>query len=176
MSYIKLIEPPDTEPISLVNAKLNLRVDFTDDDERIKRHIKEAREWVERRIQQKVAESTWEVGLDAFPSGDITLTIIPVQSIASFKYDDVSNVEQTLVLTTDYTYANGIISPVDAWPTAFSGTNVVRIQVLTGYEDSALIPTPVVSAIYLKIKELYDGEDTSQAVHSLLTNYYTMVA
>jgi len=172
--YTKLIEPPDTEPVSLADAKKNLRVDHIDDDDMIARKIKEAREWVERRTQQKIAESIWELGLDGFPSSDITLTICPVQSIASIKYDDTNGVEQTMP-PANYSYSEGIISPVDGWPTS-GGTNSVRIQVVTGYEDNALIPNPVIASIHLVIKELYDGDDTSDAVHRLLTNQYTMVA
>jgi uncharacterized phiE125 gp8 family phage protein len=176
MAYVKLIAPPTTEPITLAEAKLNLRVDFTDDDARITRHIVEAREWVEWRIQQKIAVATWEIALDAFPTSEIELTLSPVNSVTSVKYDDVANVEQTLTVTTQYTYSNGIIYPVGDWPATYDKDNAIRIRAVTGYAAANLIPAAVVGAIYLKIKELYDGTDADRAIHNLLTNHYTMVA
>lgn len=176
MSYTKLVTPPTTEPISLAEAKLYLRQTFSDDDARITRHIKEAREWVEARIQKQVTAATWEVALDEFPTSAIALDIAPVQSITSLKYDDADRVEQTLTVTTDYTYSNGIITPVGDWPAAYDAENSVRIRVLTGYSASNLISNAVIAAIYLKIKDLYDGSDSDTAIHRLLTNSYTMVA
>jgi len=176
MAYEKLITPPSPEPILLADAKIHLRVDFTDDDSRITRHITEAREWVEKRIQQNIAAATWEIALDEFPTSEIELTIEPVNTVTSIKYDDADNVEQTLTVTTDYTYSNGIISPVGDWPATYDKANAVRIRVVTGYSAANLIPSAVIAAIYLKIKELYDGTDADTAIHRLLTNYYTMVA
>lgn len=178
MSYLKLVAAPVNEPISLDDAKLALRVLHNDDDARITGHIKEAREWIEKRIQQKIATSTWEVALDGFasPTAHIQLPFGPVQSVASIKYSDVDNVEQTID-PANYLLNNDTIEPIVDWPVTWTASyNVVRIRFVTGYQDMALAPRPVIAAMMLKIKELYDGDDASAAIHALLTNYYTMVA
>jgi uncharacterized phiE125 gp8 family phage protein len=120
MSYLKLIAPPaaDKEPVTLNDAKATLRVDHADDDDRIQRHIREARDWVETRIQTKLAPATWEIALDEFPSAGLNLTIGPVQSVTSIKYDDVAPAEQT-ILSSDYALNDATIYPDTAWPVAF---------------------------------------------------------
>lgn len=117
MSYIKLITAPTTEPITLANAKLNLRVTGTDDDTRITSHIREAREWTEKRIQQSIAASTWEVALDGLVSvtSHIQLPYAPIQSVTSIKYNDIDNVEQTIA-SGNYLLNNGTIEPIADWP------------------------------------------------------------
>jgi uncharacterized phiE125 gp8 family phage protein len=175
MAYLKLVALPDDEPVQLDDVKKTLRVDSDDDDDRIERHIREAREWVERRVQRKIAAEMWEIGLDAFPIGPLLLPLSPVQSVESIKYDDASGTEQT-VAPADYKMVVGSITAAAGWPTSGSSANAVRVRVLTGYEDEDLIPSVLISAIHLKVKELYDGEDVDLPIHRLLTNYYTMVA
>lgn len=179
MSYIRLTNVPTVEPITLDQAKSVLRViDNDHDNTRIEDHIKEAREWVEKRIQQKIAASTWEVALDEFASttAHIVLPFGPVQSITSIKYNDADNVEQTIA-GANYLLNDVTIEPIEDWPVTWTESlNVVRIRFLTGYADLTLAPRPVIAATHLKIKELYDGDDASKAIHDLLTNYYTMVA
>lgn len=179
MAYTRLLVPPAAEPITLEQAKRNLRVDHNDDNDIITRKITEAREWVEQRIQQKVALATYEKVFDAFPvsAGALDLVYFPVQSMVQFVYDDVDEVEQTLVLDTDYWRDQSLLYPVGLdWPESFDRANTVRVQFTAGYSDNNLIPTPVLSAIYLKIKGLYDGDDVDGAIHSLLMNYYQLGA
>lgn len=58
---------PATEPITLAEAKLHLRVDF-DDDALITSLAIAAREVIESRLGQSLITQTWELILDYFPS------------------------------------------------------------------------------------------------------------
>jgi len=177
---LRLIKPPAAvEPLSLEQIKRSLRVDHIDDDETLAAYQTSAREWVERRIQSKIALETWELVIDAFPAAEIMLPFTPVESVVSIKYDDPLGVEQTVPPASyelDNTSPIHWIFSADAWPATFGAFNSVRIQFVAGYPDPEDAPKPLVAAIVLKTKELYDGEDTTAAVHNLLTNYYLMVA
>lgn len=176
----RLINPPaPVEPITLAEAKAILRVTHNDDDTMIQTYISSAREWVERRIQKKLAVQTWELTLDSFPNGEILLPVNPVINITSVKYDDAQGNEVTMAANTyslDNTSEDHWLFTSSGWPTAGGMFNAVRIRFVAGLADPATVPFPVRAAIYLKLKELYDGEKADEAIHSLLTNYYKMVA
>jgi uncharacterized phiE125 gp8 family phage protein len=174
---LRLITPPAAEPLSLAELKADLRVDHSDHDASLTRFLAEARSWVERRTQRAFLTQTWEAVLDVFPRYEIELPLLPVQSITSVKYDDVDDVEQTLVLDTDYRFANGRVYPVEAWPSTFAqGSNTVRIRFVAGYATAAEIPRPLISAVRLKVTELYEGAPVGAAINSLLENYIQITA
>lgn len=176
---LRLVTPPTVEPVSIADIKADFRVDAADDDARLDRHISEAREWVEKRIQTKLLTQTWELILDEFPCDEITLPFGPVQSITSIKYDDSEGDEQTFDPTRYRVdiYSNAPrIFAVDAWPTTAAYANALRVRFVAGFVSVDLVPWPVKVAIRLKVQEFYDHEDRSSAIHNMLTNYYQMVA
>jgi uncharacterized phiE125 gp8 family phage protein len=175
-----LITPPAAEPVPLSDVKADLRIDHDDDNAKLERYLAEAREWVERRTGHEVAEKTWELVIDYFPDDEMRLPRRPVLGIESIKYDDESGVEQTLA-EADYFLDSASdeaawVFPTEAWPTVLDAVNSVRVQFRTGYDDPALVPAPLKSAIRLRVQELYDGADNARGIDATLTNYYTMVA
>lgn len=177
---IRQIVPPDAvEPVSVDEVKGALRVDHTDDDALLAAYTTSAREWLEARIQSKLALATYEFSIDSFPTAEIRLPFGPVQSVTSIKYDDELGDEQTVDPATyqlDNVSSDPWVFSAATWPVALDAFNAVRIRFVAGYADPALMPAAVRAALFLKVKELYDGEDTSASVHNLLTNYYRMVA
>lgn len=177
---IRLIRPPDAvEPIDLEEAKDALRVDYDDSDDLITAYLQAAREWVEKRIQLKLAVETWEFVIDKFPTNEIKLPFVPVVSVTSIKYDDADGNEQTVSPSTyalDSTSTSAWIFSEVSWPSTIDAFNSVRIRFVAGFQDTSLMPGPVRAAVILKLKELFDGEDNGTAIHGLLTNYYVLVA
>ena len=84
-----------TEPVTLDEAKLHLRVDGTDENALISAMISAARESCEDRIEGAIPVTGWRLTLDAFPDA-IKLPRGPVASVESVKYIDAAGVEQTL--------------------------------------------------------------------------------
>jgi uncharacterized phiE125 gp8 family phage protein len=177
---LRLIKPPAAvEPLSLDEIKQALRVDHTDDDEVLQTYMTSAREWVEKRVQAKIALETWELVIDVFPVYEIMLPFGPVVSITSIKYDDALGLEQTMPPSEyelDNTNPIPWIFAADGWPETMNTFNAVRIRFVAGYVDPQEAPRPLVAAMTLKTKELYDGENVETTVHHLLTNYYMLVA
>lgn len=80
MNYgIQLVAGPAAEPVSLEEAKLHLRVDFTDDDSLILALISSAREVVEGKIRRSLFPQQWQLTLDQFPYPTEVLTKLPSQ-------------------------------------------------------------------------------------------------
>jgi len=86
--------PPVAEPISLVEAKLHLRVDHTTDDELIKTLISAARIWCESYEGRAYMVRTSQIKLNTF--GKIELPFPPVLSVSSITYIDTAGDTQTL--------------------------------------------------------------------------------
>lgn len=85
---IKMITHPVAEPITLEEAKQNLRVDGNDDNFLLQSLIKQAREWCENFQNRRYITQTIEFVLDSFPEGnDIVFNnCSPVQKVESIKY------------------------------------------------------------------------------------------
>lgn len=64
---LQLISPPAEEPLSLAEAKLHLRVDFSDEDALISALISAARQAAETITARQLVTARWKYILDAFP-------------------------------------------------------------------------------------------------------------
>ena len=116
-----LITAPAVEPVTLLEAKLHLRVDHADDDTLITSLIKTARQQAEHRTGRRYGVQTWERAYDAFPAWALLLPDPPVTAIVSIKYDDANAVEQTLDPAAYRLRPHSepaAVMPVSAWPVA----------------------------------------------------------
>ena len=84
---LQLVTGP-SESITLVEAKLHLRVENSDDDSLISVLISAAREDCEHQLGRGIGSQTWRRTLDAFPSGGIELGMPPVSAVSSVQYVD----------------------------------------------------------------------------------------
>ena len=160
---LKIITPPATEPLTLIESKGHLRISGTDDDAIITRLITQAREYCEDYQGKKYITQTLEAYLDEFPTGSIEFRdCSPVQSIASIKYTDKDGIVNTLSVS-DYSL-DGIsfINKIDLnynknWPTTtLKPTNGIVINFAAGYGVAAAVPETVKWAMVLQMKLLYD--------------------
>jgi uncharacterized phiE125 gp8 family phage protein len=182
MGY-KLITGPVLEPISLEEIKRDLRIVHVDADDSLTRMMAEARQFLETRLQSRFLTQTWEFVIDAFPVAEIRLPFGPVQSIVSVKYDDGVGIEQTIPPANYYLDNASFrvapepwLFPTEAWPATLAAVNAVRIQFICGYTAAALVPGPIRAAFRLKVRELYDGDDTRAQVDTMTGNVQIMVA
>lgn len=139
----RLIVQPSIEPVTLDDAKLNSRIDSSDEDAFIVRAIRSARRQVEHRLNRALITQTWELTLDAFPASEIKI-VEPsnVLSIVSVKYLDETGAEQT-VPSTDYALDLGdparfvLLAEGATWPTTSGGANCVKVRYTAGYGPAA---------------------------------------
>jgi len=178
----KVITPP-TEPVTLAEARLHLRVTDTSEDALITSLITAARIYCEHYTQRAIGSQTLELALDEFPDGSIELPMSPVTAITSVKYIDEAGTEQTISSANytldDYSHTHWVIPAVDyVWPTPIDGANVVKVRYVAG---AATTPATVIAAMKLMVGHFYENRESvvvgptvaelPMAVKSLLDTY-----
>lgn len=156
---IKLITAPASEPVTLAEAKLHLRVETADEDALITALIAAARADAEHLTGRALISQTLELALDGF-SPEIRLQKPPVASVESVKYIDSAGLLQTLpqwayVLDSHSEPARLVPAYGLCWPTARNEVNAVLIRYVAGYADAAAVPQIIKSWMLLRIGTLY---------------------
>lgn len=179
---------PDSEPITLEDAKLHLRVTGDDEDSIIRIYLTSARRWVEEYVHRALMDQTWETKLNDFPLRapfEIRLPMGRVSAINTIKYFDAAGTEQTLrgptsgsPVGTDYQEdlshdSGAVIQPVPAgsWPQAESRRlAAVTVNFTAGYGlKPADVPASLITGILYRLTDLYefrgavDGGGTASA-------------
>ncbi|PIT80172.1 head-tail connector protein [Limnohabitans sp. 15K] len=173
---IQLVTPPAEEPVTLIEAKLHLRVDFDDDDTLIASLITAARQAAETLTGRQFITARWKQVLDCFPEPSlmgvpagqaftlpghaILLAKAPVQSVVSINYLDMSSVNQTmpaLSYTVDAACEPARITPVfgQIWPICLPQIGAVSVTFDAGYGTAAQVPEGIKSWIKLRVGSLY---------------------
>jgi uncharacterized phiE125 gp8 family phage protein len=167
---IQLIIPPSSEPISLEELKLHLRIDDDDtEDEYLEGLITVAREHVEDITRRAIMTQTWDYYLDEFPDGDaIKLPFGNLQAATLgyplITYMDCDSKLWTMVITTDYLVeTNGeqcgrIVLPYAVtWPTdVLYPSNPITIRYKCGWTTAALVPFKIKAAIKMICADMYE--------------------
>jgi uncharacterized phiE125 gp8 family phage protein len=165
---LKIITAPITEPVSLAEAKLHLRVTTDTDNTLITSLISAARIHCENITNRALASATFELVMDTFPE-KIVLPMSPVESITSIKYTDSDGIETTLAATEYILYTSEpavVIPDYDvSWPSFTEyPLGAVKVRYVAGYRaastDASLhIPEAIKQAILLIISTLYENRE-----------------
>ena len=171
------VSGPASEPVTLDEAKLHLRVDWDDDDTLIAVLIQAARERCEVELDRSFINTTWDYSIDSFPyltSDAVSLQWVPgavripkarVASVTSVKYVDLNGTVQTLAQGTDYLVQTGDPGavypfPYVAWPVARQQFGAVTVRFVAGYGATASdVPASIKSAILLLVGHLYENRE-----------------
>lgn len=164
---LKLATAPAAEPVSLTEAKAQLRVDFTDDDDLIDAVITAARETAELVTRRAFINQTWDLYLDAFPGeGRIDLPLPPLVSVTGVYYTPVDSSEATFAaagyVVDDKGEPGGVVLKDGySWPAdELAIVNGVRIRFVCGYGAAATyVPTRYRQAIKLLIGHFYENRE-----------------
>ena len=171
MLNYQLITPPAVEPVTLAQAKAQLRVDFEADDDLISAYITAAREFAEQTLNRAIYNQTYVLSLDQFTYGDWRSTVpmerrnplrfsalwesmalrLPMPrlvSVTSITYLDVNATQQTLDPST-YSVDNAseparIVPSINlTWPTTdYYIPGSVKVTYVSGsYGDGVTVDT-----------------------------------
>ena len=173
---MQLMTPPAGEPISLVEAKLHLRVDFDDDDSLIQVLISAARQAAETLTNRQLITARWRMVLDSFPGPSlmgvpagqiftlpghaVLLPKSPVASVVEIRYLDMANAWQVMPAA-NYTVDNvcepARITPVfgQFWPIALPQIGAVSVIFDAGYGNASAVPEGIKTWIKLRVGSLY---------------------
>lgn len=167
------------DPVTLAEAKLHLRVDFTADDALITSLISAATLGAEHMTGRALMPQKWLLTLDSFvkPTSQwgvyvpavqaIDLQRPPVTGVDSIKYvDSITGTLTTLspaiyqvAMASDYT-AKVVPAYGQSWPTPRAQPEAVQILFSTGYADAAHVPEPIKAWIKLKVGALYENRES----------------
>ena len=171
-----VVTSPATEPVTLAEAKLWLRVDDDADDDLIAELITAARGIIEELTSRALVSTTYRAEWDQLPAAgmyqgaatirELVLPRGPLVSVAWIKYsaDDASGTETTFDAA-NYTVGNidrnrlGRLW-VDAdsdWPTLGDFPGALRCQFVAGYGAAALVPAELKVAVKLLLTHLYQN-------------------
>lgn len=157
----KVSTAPSSEPITLSEAKLYLRVDNSADDALITALITAARETVERYTSRALVTQTVTQVLDGFPGFGFRLAVHPVQSITSITYKDSNGDTQTLAssiyMLDNYEMPNAVVLKANQqFPSTYDETNAVTVVYVAG-EAAGNVPKAILQAMYLTIADFYEN-------------------
>lgn len=146
------LTPPASEPVSLAEAKLFLRLDAGDEDELLGTLITAARLMVEAASGRMLIDQTWRIVLDRWPqAGEIRLPLAPVSAISAARVFDVLGAAQPVAngaLTLDVGADPPAIRIVGEVPETGRERGAVEIDVVAGYGASPLaVPAPLRQAV-----------------------------
>jgi uncharacterized phiE125 gp8 family phage protein len=161
MASYKLITGPATEPLTLAEAKLYLRVDSTSEDDLITALIKAARLQVENKTYRMLITQTWDLILDKTDLNESLIQIYkqPVTAISSIKYYDSNNTEQTLSATNYQTEVSSNPAKVQiiTFPQIYDRLGAVTIRFVAGYANAGAVPQDIKQAMYFLIGHMYEN-------------------
>lgn len=159
-----VITPPTAEPVSVPEARAQVKMDLTDDDAALALYLIAAREMAEHELQRALVARTYELTLDAFPDGTIEIPMGPVAAaggtltVSSIKYTDLTGAEITIdpsAYTVDGISDAPRIVATSGWPTTKDTVNAVRVRFVSGSADPSLIPAGVKAWILAHVAEMY---------------------
>jgi len=188
LSYRELSQP-DTEPVTLAQAKQHLRVDFDDDDDYILALITAARQYVEKYINRSIYPRKMRLTMDSFPwqcgdstigstSGDsyldwywrglvIRLPKPSTVSVESISYVDDGGTARTVdphsyVVDLNSEPARIAPSPGFNWPYPNNyRPGSVSVDYTSGTYEEGSCPFTIYAAMLLIIGHLYSNREAS---------------
>ena len=151
-----------SEPVSLSEAKLWLKVDFSADDDLITALIQAAREMVENYTNRKLMPQTVTERFNSFPSENIVLSAAPLASVTSINYTDEDGAPQVLnsskYIVQDYALPAQIsVAYSETWPTTRDEANAVNVVYVVGYADADSVPQALKNAIKMTLAYMYEN-------------------
>lgn len=156
---------PTEEPVTLIDARAQIRLDEASDAPLLPSMIGSARRKVEEFTRRQLVTATFTLKLDKFPSGStIDVPRPPLQSVSSITYVDTGGSVQTLVAsvyTVDTDSHPGRISLAfgQVWPAIREQDNSVIVTFVAGYGAATAVPDTFKDAIRLLISHRWENRE-----------------
>ena len=150
-----------SEPITLTEAKDQLRETGSAEDTYINTLIKTARQFAEEKTGRGLLAQTWKATLDngSLPTDSIIeLPRPPLQSVTEITYVDSDGATQTL--STDNYTVDSLSEPgrimFEDMPNIKSTINALTVEYVAGYSDASEVPAGIKQAILILVEHWFD--------------------
>lgn len=149
---------PDGQPLSVAEAKRQLRIEpeDTDEDNHVADLCSAASRKIERDLGYPILRQTLETHLTTFPRGPIWLGGGADVQIVAIRYRSVSGAEQTLDPSQYRLNAIGRTAeihraPSATWPSTECSPGAVVVEWTGGWEDHSDVPEDLVHAMKMLV-------------------------
>lgn len=168
MSYksFKVTTAPSVEPVTVAEAKTQLRIDGSSEDTLIGNYITVARQTLEVLMRRAFITQTITLKYDSFPT-EILLPRPPAIAVTSIQYVDTDGATQTWS-SSEYTVDSQIepasIVPAydEDYPNTRAEPNAVTVVYTAGYGTSTTdVPESIRLAIRLLVGSYYENREAT---------------
>jgi uncharacterized phiE125 gp8 family phage protein len=174
----KTTSGPATEPITLDELKLRLRVTSCDFDSELLDMLKAARQQVEADTYRRLITQTVVMYQEDFTSllGPIEIRLAPLQSITHVKYYDRDDTLQTFAAADYYTNLDSTppeirLKEAKQWPnTSLYRPNKVEVTMVAGYGAATAVPQAAKLAIVEYCRAQWGGCDHNTGAYQRLVS------
>lgn len=148
---------PTSEPITLAEAKLFMKIIEDDEDTLIESMIVSAREYVENYTNRQIMTATFELTNEIIFSG-MALPKSPLTSVSKIEYMDENGAYQTMSSSDYYVYAEYGIHKlsVTTMPAYKCDKRAFKITFTAGY---ATVPDTIKSYMKILVSTLYENRE-----------------
>lgn len=163
-----LVTGPTSEPVTLAEAKLHLRVDIDTDDDLIDGLLVAAREYVERvcRPQLALITQTWMLVRDSLPGATVELRPYPLQSVSAIVITDQDGGETTVsaasyLVDTHSEPGRVRLKSTASWPAVtLQELNGFQVTFVAGFgSDGSDVPRQIHMAMLLLVGHWYENRE-----------------
>lgn len=196
---LTLVTPPASEPVTLAQAKLWLRVTDPSEDDLVADLVTAARERCEAEVSRSFLATGWRLELDAFPG----MLVDPRRPGWTYERDSPGpllalffpRARVTAVTSVTYLATDGTVTTLDpslyqvqlgdaarlapaygrSWPATRFEPGAVKVSFTAGYgTDPAAVPSCVRTAVRVMLAHMYthrgsESVETPQAVRDFLS-------
>lgn len=164
---VRVTTAPTVEPVTLTEAKVDLRVDHTDDDTFITNLIVAARQEAEDLARRSFINRGLTLSLSGWPvDGVIRLPYPPVSAVSAITYYKEDNTSATMAAT-DYVLVSDVEPAIiqlaynKSWPSdALRAVYPIRVVYTAGYgATAASVPERYKTLIRALVAVRYESRD-----------------
>jgi uncharacterized phiE125 gp8 family phage protein len=166
ISIVKVAIAPASEPVTLADTKIHLRVDHAADDTLISRLIAAARQQCELTARRAFITRTLDLRLPAMPGALLEIPTPPLLAITSISYVASTGATATVDAGVYHVYADIepgaiVLKPYQNWPAVDLMPGwPVTIRYTAGYGTTpAAVPQCYQQAIMLLVSHWYENRE-----------------
>ena len=182
MGSLSIKTPATIKPVTLAEAKVQVREVGTAEDALITSLIDAATQEAEQIMQRAVMPQQWRWVMDSFETdGDNRVSIpTPARAVSAVNYvRDSDGATVALTPETDYLadtrgefYALVFPAYGKSWPTPRAQPGAVEIVIDVGWPDAASVPQIVKSWILMRIAALFDNRAAWTSGEAIFRNQF----